>query len=106
MKKLFIKIVGNCRECPNVTFTHFDGEGESWDYQYNFPSCKAKLVDEEFALGGPSLRWAQEHNKPTTKVIKVPKKLPVGGRKIPIPKWCPLQDWPKGKNIVAVKVME
>ena len=78
MMKIFIKTINNCRECPNVSFRHFDGEGESAPYQYNYPECKA-VKDWE------SVAW--QKNK-----IKVNKSLGLNTGNINIPNWCPLKE--------------
>jgi len=78
MKK-FTKIISQCQECPNVTYLHFDGEGECAPYQYNFPQCKLepeyKFIDNRGNLFNPPVRIGY-------KMIPQPSNR--------IPSWCQL----------------
>ena len=99
MKK-FLKMIHNCKECPNMIYTHFDGEGTCAPYQYYHPNCKAisethrdryttqdhrgirEVVGREYTRYRPlSIRIVERGTASRKTEIAVD-----------IPDWCPLED--------------
>lgn len=81
--KLYVQSVQYCNECPNIRYTHFDGEGECVPYQYEFAYCdlsKKYLVSS--LIVGKIKQGYRENNIPIRK----------------IPDWCELKDYDEFVN--------
>lgn len=76
--KTFTKILNSCKDCPNVAYLHFDGEGQSSPFQFDHPVC---TITDELLSFKQYIMGKYYDNR-------------FMARRIPdkdsIPKWCPL----------------
>jgi hypothetical protein len=76
--KTFTKSFDACKDCPNVAYLHFDGEGESSPYQFDFPVCTVVDAEEE-----TKKRLMGKYYDGRFQARRIPDKNS-------IPNWCPL----------------
>jgi len=65
--RVFGLLIESCRDCPNIRYYHFDGEGESCPFRYDHPFCgHPDIIGEGKTF--EKLPWIREK----------------------LPEWCPL----------------
>jgi hypothetical protein len=93
--KVFIKKIKACKDCPNIEYLHFDGEGESCEYEYDNPVCSITNETDDLKTRLMPTPFMMEDRYPeNAKRLKKEYMARFMARAIrdknKIPDWCPL----------------